>query len=216
MLDDRVQQWTQIVALVLRIARGGADARVGVEHGKVELILVRVEIDEEVVDLVEHLARARIGTIDLVDDNNRGQPALERLSEHETRLRQRPFRRIHEEHHAVDHRERALDLAAEVGVARRVDDVDQQILVPDGRVLRENRDAALTLEIDVVERPLSHALVRAKCTALVQERVDERGLSVIHVRDDGDVAPQRICDRRHPHQCNFCAPSSVCERGHDA
>ena len=208
MLDDGVEQRTQIVARARRIARSRADARIGVEHGKVELILVRVEVDEEVVDLVEHLAGARIGAVDLVDDHNRRQPALEGLSENEAGLRQRPFRGIHQEHDAVDHRERPLDLAAEIGVAGRVDDVDQQILVMNGRVLRENRDAALTLEIDVVERALGHALVRAKRPALVQQSVDERGFSVIHVRDDGD--------RRHPHQCNFCAPSSVCERGHDA
>ena len=179
---------------VVRIARRRADPRVGVEHRKIELVLGRVEIDEQVVDLVQHFLRARIGPVDLVDDDDRRQPALERLAQHEPRLRQRPFRRVDEQHHAVDHRQRALHLAAEVGVARRVDDVDQHVVVVDGGVLRENRDAALALELGVVHGALGDPLVRAERAALVQQRVDERGLAVVDVGDDGDVAPQRVGD----------------------
>ena len=36
---------------------------------------------------------------------------------------------------------------------------------------------------------LGDLLVHPKGTALMKERVDERGLAVIHVGDDGDVAP---------------------------
>ena len=52
------------------------------------------------------------------------QPRLERLAQHEARLRQRPLGGVHQQHHAVDHRQPALHLAAEVGVAGRVDEVD--------------------------------------------------------------------------------------------
>jgi hypothetical protein len=58
----------------------------------------------------------------------------------------------------------------------------------DRGVLRQNRDAALALELVAVHRALGHALVRAERAALVQHRVDERGLAVIDVGDDGDVA----------------------------
>ena len=47
-----------------------------------------------------------------------GRSSVERLAEHEAGLGQRALGRVDEEEHAVDHRERALDLAAEVGVAR--------------------------------------------------------------------------------------------------
>ena len=133
--------------------------------------------------------------IDLVDHDDRGQPALERLAEHEPRLRQRSFRRVDQEHDPVHHRERPLDLAAEIGVARRIADVDQQVLVMDGRVLRENRDAALALEFVVVHGAFCHAFVGAERAALVQERIDQRGLAVVDVGDDGDVTAGRICYR---------------------
>ena len=55
--------------------RGGAELGVGVEHGEIELVFVGVEIDEEVVDLVEHFLRAGVGTIDLVDDDDGGSLA---------------------------------------------------------------------------------------------------------------------------------------------
>jgi hypothetical protein len=103
---------------VCQDVRGGAGLRAGVEHGEVELLLGRVEVDEQVVDLVEHFLHARVGPVDLVDDQQRRQPALERLAQHEARLRQRPFRGVDQQEHAVHHRQRPLDLAAEVGVAR--------------------------------------------------------------------------------------------------
>ena len=134
------------------------------------------------------------GPVDLVDDDDRRQAPLERLAQHEPGLRQRPFRRVDQQQHAVDHRQRPLDLAAEVGVAGRVDDVDQRVAIVDGGVLGEDGDAALALEVGVVHRPLGDALVGPENAALMHEGIDERGLAVVDVRDDGDIAPERIGD----------------------
>ncbi len=61
-VDDRVEKRPQILADAVGIGRRRTDARVRVEDGKIELIFVRVEIDEEVVDLVQDLAaRGRPG-----------------------------------------------------------------------------------------------------------------------------------------------------------
>ena len=136
--------------------------------------------------------RPGVRPVDLVDDDDRRQPPLERLAQHEARLRQRPFRRIHQQHHAVDHRERPLDFTAEIGVARGVDDVDQDVAVVDGGVLGQDRDAALALELVAVHGALGDALVGAERAALVQQRVDQRRLAVVDVGDDGDVPPRRI------------------------
>ena len=72
------------------------------------------------IDLVD----AGVGPVDLVDDHDHGQVGLERLAQHEAGLGQRALGRVDEQQHAVDHRERPLDLTAEVRVAGRVDDVD--------------------------------------------------------------------------------------------
>jgi len=77
-------------------------------------------------------------------------------------------------------------------VARSVDDVDLYAAVEDGRVLGHDRDASLALEIEAVHDPLDEALVVAKGAALPEHCVDERGLAVVNVSDDGhipDVCP---------------------------
>ena len=191
-LDNRVEQRSQVCALGVCVPARRPGPGVGVEDGEIELLIVGVEIDEEIVDLVQHLLRTRVGPVDFVDDHNRGQPALERLAEHEPRLRQRSLGCIDEQHHSVHHRQGALDLAAEVGMARRIDDVDEQVVIVDGRVLGQDGDAALALEVGIVHRALGHPLVGAERAALMQQRVDEGGLTVIHMRDDGHVTTERI------------------------
>ncbi len=116
-LDDGVEQRLEGLAAHVRVETRLAVTRDGVDDREAQLVLVRVEIDEQVVDLVEHLLHARVRAVDLVDDDDRLEPPLERLAQHEPRLRQRALRGVDEEHHAVDHRQGALDLAPEVGVA---------------------------------------------------------------------------------------------------
>ena len=72
-----------------------------------------------------------------------------------------------------------------------------------GGVLGEDGDAALALEVGVVHHPVGHLLIGAERAALPEQRVDERGLAVVDVRDDRDVAAERVGDlsrlrvRRH-------------------
>ena len=66
----------------------------------------------------------------------------------------------------------------------------------DGGVLGQDGDAALALELVAVHRALGDALVGAERAALVQQRVDQRGLAVVDVGDDGDVAAERVGDVR--------------------
>ena len=93
-----------------------------------------------------------------------------------------------EQQHRVDHRQDAFDLAAEVGVAGRVDDVDPRVADADRAVLREDRDAALALEVVAVHHALADLLVAREGARLHEQLVDQRGLAVVDVGDDGDVA----------------------------
>ena len=203
-VDDRLEQRPQVLARRIHRHRRRPGAGAGVEDREVELLFGRVEVDEQVEDLVEHFLDPRVGTIDLVDDDDRRQPAFERLAQHEPGLRQRPFRGVDQQQDAVDHRQHALDLTAEVGVARGVDDVDEQVLVVDRGVLGQDGDAAFPFEVGIVHRPLGDPLVRAERAALVEQRIHQRRLAMVDVGDDGDVAPERIGDCR----------GGLCVRGH--
>ena len=72
-----------------------------------------------------------------------------------------------------------------------VDEVELHAAVADRRVLREDRDALLALELHRVHDALVHVLVLAERARLPQHRVDERRLAVVDVRDDRDVAQVR-------------------------
>jgi hypothetical protein len=112
-------------------------------------------------------------------------------------LRHRALDRVDQEQHAVHHRQHALDLAAEVGVAGGIDDVDVRAAVADGAVLGEDGDAALALEVIRVHDPLLHVLVRGEGARLLQQLVDQRGLAVVDVGNDRDVAPGAVHRAAH-------------------
>ena len=191
---DRIEQGPQALARHGEVGSGRPRAPAGVEDRELDLVLGGVEIDEEVVDLVQHFLRARVGAIDLVDHHDRRQSALERLAQHEAGLRQRALGRVHEQHHAVHHRQHAFDFPAEVGVARRIDDVDQHVAVVDGGVLGQDGDAALALQLVAVHGPLGDPLVGSVDAGLPEHRIDQRGLAVVHVGDDRDVAAEGVGD----------------------
>ena len=110
----------------------------------------------------------------------------ERLLEHEARLRLRALRSVHHQQHAVHHAEHTLDLATEVRVTRRVDDVDLDVIVLDSGVLGEDGDATLLLLIVAVHQTV--VLAERLPELLLQHRVHQGSLSVVDVRHDRNVA----------------------------
>ncbi len=188
MVDDLLEQRGQrAFARVGVVARIAVAAR-GVEDGEVELLVVGIEADEEIEHLVEHFLDALIGAVDLVDDDDGLEAQRERLAGHELGLRHGAFGAVDQQDDAFDHGEDALDLAAEVGVAGRVDDVDARAFPLDGGRLGKDRNATLFLQIIGIHRPFFHPLVVAEGAGLAEKLIDERCLAVVDVRDDGDIS----------------------------
>ncbi len=169
----------------------------GVDHREVELVLGGAELVHQVEGLVHDPVRAGARTVDLVHDDDGVQAEGQRLARDEARLRHRPLDCIHQQQHAVDHRQHALDLAAEIGVAGGVDDVDVRALEAHRAVLGENGDAALALQVVRVHDPFLQLLVGGEGPGLAQQAVDQRGLAMVDVRDDRDVSNRKICHRTH-------------------
>src|SRR2546421_10610875 len=95
-------------------------------------------------------------------------------------------------------------------MAGRVDDVELDVADPDGRVLGEDRDALLALEVHRVHDALVDVLVLAEGAGLPEERVDERRLAVIDMGDDRDV-PEVVagcCELCGGHIPTVAAPTS--------
>ncbi len=170
------------------------------------------EVHEQLVDLVDDLLDAGVGAVDLVDAQDDGQVGRQRLAQDEPGLRQRALARVDEEDDPVDHRQAALDLAAEVGVPGGVDDVDRHPVtqpgvdrrlpgIPDGGVLGEDGDPLLALEVTTVHGPLRDMVVLAEGAGLPEHLVHEGGLAVVDVRDDGDVTEVVAGLKGHEEDC---------------
>ena len=170
-----------------KLAHGETVLGAGVNDREIELLIVRFQLDEKIEDQIEHLVRPRVFAVDLVDDDDRLGLVLERFAQNETRLRLRAIVRVDDQQHAVDHLHDALDFAAEIGVAGRVDDVDAITVPLERGVLGADGDALFALEIHRVHHALLDFLVGAKRAGLPQQLIDQRGLAVVDVRDDGDV-----------------------------
>ena len=170
------------------VGAGGTGDRIRVDGRELGLLVGRAEVEEQVEGLVQNVHRTRVRTVDLVDDHDRAMPTPKRLPQHELRLRHRPVNSIHQEQHAIDHVHDPLDLAAEIGVSRGVDDVDLRPAIHDRGVLRHDRDAALAFELVRVHDALGDLLIVTEDVALAQHGVDQRRLPVVDVRDDRDVA----------------------------
>ncbi len=188
LLQDGIEEQLQVGVFSVWLRPRRALAGVGIEDGKVELILCRVEVDEQIEDLVHHFLDARVLAIDLVHHHQDGKLQRKRLSQNVARLRERALARVDEQHGSVDHGERPLDLAAEVRVARGVDDVDLRPVIEDRGVLRENGDAALPLELVRVHDALLDFLVGPESAALMEHGVDQSRFPVVDVGDDCEVA----------------------------
>ncbi len=188
MLHDGLEERRHVAAAQGRIQRGNAVKRGGVDHGKIELRIAGPQTVEEIERLVEHPAGARASAVDLVDDDDRMQTAGERLLGDEARLRHRPLDGVDQQQHRIDHRQHALDFAAEVGVTGRVNDVDPEATPLDGGVFGENGDTALALEVVCVHDAFDLTEALAERARLLQQPIDEGGLAMVDMRDDGDVA----------------------------
>ena len=192
---DALEQRGHVLALAVGIERRPAVLGAGEYSRKVELLLVRLQRGEQVEHLFLDLPRAGVRPVGLIDHHDRLQALGQRLHGDELGLRHRAFRRVDQQQHAVDHVEDPLDLAAEVGVARRIDDVDV-VAVPDQRgALGQDGDAAFALLVVAVHRPVGDLLILAEGAALAQQLVDQGGFAVVDVGDDGEVAGRALADR---------------------
>ena len=185
---DGVKQRHDVVSGLLPVGRhpavlGGAENR-----GEIELFLSSVEVEHQVEHHLLHLVGTAVGLVDLVDHHHRLQSDLDSLLEHEAGLGHRSLESVDKEQTAVGHIEHTLHLAAEVGVSRSVYYINFSIFVVDGYVLRQDRYAAFAFKVVIVEDKFAGILILTKEVTGKEHFIDERGFTVVHVCDNGDIA----------------------------
>ncbi len=97
-LEDQIKQRLEVLLERVRvwIERRASRLGIAIDDRELDLGLVRIEVEEQLVDLVDDGLDTRIRAIDLVHHEDHRQSRFERLSKHEPRLRKRPLARVHE------------------------------------------------------------------------------------------------------------------------
>ena len=117
---------------------------------------------------------------------------LERHVDVRKRLRLDALRRIDDEQRALAGRQAARNLIRKVDMARRVDEVELVLLAVLALVVQTHRlrldgDAALALDVHVVEDLRLHLSLR-QCARILDQAVGDRRLAVVDMCDDREIA----------------------------
>ena len=119
----------------------------GIDDRKVQLFVGGSQMHEEIEGAIDDVIDDRIGAIDFVDDDDGFMSEGQRFAQDERGLRHGAFFGIDEDQHAIHHAECPLHFAAEICVARRVDDVNLHTFIGHAGVFCADRDATLALLI---------------------------------------------------------------------
>ena len=98
------------------------------------MVIVGAKLDKQVEHLVYNLFGSCALTVNLVDYNERCFFESECLFKHKSCLRHTALKRIDKEQNAVNHCQNTLNLTAEIGVARGINDIDFCVLIMDRSV----------------------------------------------------------------------------------
>ena len=173
-----------------------------------------VEADD-VFDLAAGFLGLRAGQVDLVDDRDDLEVAVDGEVHVGQRLRFHALARIDQQQRAFARGQRPGDLVREVHVARRVDQVQDVLLPVVGRVVQADRvgldgDAALALEVHGVQ-DLGLHLAGLERPGVFEEAVGQRGLAVVDVRDDREIPDVLLVQRLGSGRRRKAGPS-LCQR----
>ena len=119
-------------------------------------------------------------------------PGIERVIDVGERLRFHALARVHHEQRALAGGERAVHFVGEVDMAGRVDQVEDIVAailraVFQTHGLRLDGNAALALDIHRIEHLFLH-LARFEPAGELNQPVGKRGLAVVDMRDNGEIA----------------------------
>ena len=170
-----------------QVRHGKAIQRRGIHHRKIQLLIGRAQLIEQIKSMIHHPIRSSAGSVYLVDYHDRMQAERQCLARYKAGLRHRPFHRIYQQQHTVHHRQYAFDFAAKIGVSRCVNNIDMHAFVLNRTILCQNGNAALFFQIIIIHYALGNMLVRSKSGGLSQQLIHEGGFAVVNVGDNGDV-----------------------------
>ena len=187
-VDNGLKQGGQVGAGLIRTV-GSGTLTAGAEDGRrVELLIGGVQLQQQLQHFVHHFMNPGIGLVNLVHRHDDLVAQLQGLLQHKPGLGHGAFGSVHQQDDAIDHFQNPLHLAAEIRVARGVHDVDLVIFIVYCRVLGQDGNTPLPFQVAGVHNPLHGCLIFPVDAALLQHLVHQRGLAVVDVGNDGNIA----------------------------
>jgi hypothetical protein len=186
-IDNRLIQRSHVFRHIFVIQTRDTIQRRSVNDREVQLLVGRVEVNEQVEHLINNPVRTRARTVNLVDNNNRFQAMGKCFFGHEARLRHWAVKCVNHQQHGIHHGHHALNFTTEVGVPWGINDVDTVVIPFDSGVFREDSNPTLFLQIVGVHHTLLSFGTSIKRTGLLQQLINQGGFTMVDVRDDGDV-----------------------------
>ena len=166
------------------------------QHGRIKLILGGVQIQQKFQNLIHNLVDTLVGTIDLINHNDNTMTQLQSFAQNKTGLRHGAFGGIHQQNNAVDHLQNTFNLAAKVGVARGINNINFGVFILDSRVFCQNGNSALSFQVIGIHHAIDHRLILAVDTALFEHLIHQRRFTVVDVGNDSNIS-QIIANHCH-------------------
>ena len=201
LVDDGLEKGVHALVGLGQVVDKPAGQSGAVEDREVGLLVRGAQFEEQVERFFKRPFGVGVGPVNLVDDDNGPKSHRQSAGEHVAGLRHGAFVGVHQKQDRVDHREDAFHLAGEVGVSRRVDDVDQVVMPLHGAVLRRDGDAPFLFQLAAVHDALFLLTASAEGLSRTEDRVDEGRLAVVDVGHDCHVAD--LINRKHETTLQF-------------
>ena len=196
LLDDGLHQRLQISIVILHAVLGNTVTGSSIDAREIQLLIISIQLHKELQHLVINIIYTLVRTVNLIDNHDWLQALLQSLTKHILGLRHRPLKGIYQQYNAVNHVQDTLHLAAEVSMARGINDVDLDAIVHNSSILGKNCNASFTLQIAGVHNALGNLLVGAENMALLQHGIHQGSLAVVNVSNNSNIPQILICTHR--------------------
>ncbi|CUS37286.1 conserved hypothetical protein [Candidatus Nitrospira nitrificans] len=187
LLQHGIEQRDDIGSRFVDIERGDSFNGRRVDDREIKLLVGGSQMNEQVEGAVDDVVDDRIRPVNLVDDDNGFVSERQGFPQHEGCLGHGAFFGIDQNQHPIHHAQRAFHFTAEIGMARRIDDVDFHPVVDDAGIFGPDRDPTLPFLIHRIHDALAHIVDLAMDVRLAEHGIDQGCFAVIDVGDDGYI-----------------------------
>ena len=190
-INNHIEKWEHIVVVIIWIKASvtiNARSKDDVLHGELKLLISCAEVHHQVKRIVNNSLWASAITVNLVDNHHDRKACVDSVAQDKASLWHRALSCVNQQKRTVSHLQNALYLAAEVSMARGINNVDLDALVLNRDILCQNSNSALTLLIVGVQDSLLNLLVLAECIGCLKHLVNHGGFTVVNVGDDSNIS----------------------------